>query len=65
MAAEVSALLGGHKPDVTIECSGVEASIRWVGSLASILVVRLCQVSSVYNSILCAYLITVQSLLQY
>jgi len=29
MAAEVSALLGGHKPDVTIECSGVEASIRF------------------------------------
>merc|ERR1712055_101182 len=29
MAAEVEALLGGNKPDVTIECSGVEASIRF------------------------------------
>jgi len=29
MAGEVEALLGGHKPDVTIECSGVEASIRF------------------------------------
>jgi len=29
MAGEVETLLGGHKPDVTIECSGVEASIRF------------------------------------
>merc|ERR1711874_639548 len=29
MAADVQALLGGDKPDVTIECSGVEASIRF------------------------------------
>ena len=28
MAAEVSALLGGDMPDVTIECSGAEPSIR-------------------------------------
>ena len=28
MAGDVQALLGGDKPDVTIECSGVEASIR-------------------------------------
>merc|ERR1719337_448269 len=29
MAADVRELLGGHKPDVTIECSGVEASVRF------------------------------------
>merc|ERR1719516_558022 len=29
MAGEVETLLGGHKPDVTIECSGLEASIRF------------------------------------
>jgi len=29
MAEEVEKLFGGHKPDVTIECSGVEASIRF------------------------------------
>ena len=28
MAAEVSTLLGGDMPDVTIECSGAEPSIR-------------------------------------
>ena len=28
MAAEVEALLGGHKPDICIECSGIESSIR-------------------------------------
>ena len=27
-AADIEELLGGNKPDVTIECSGVEASIR-------------------------------------
>jgi len=29
MAVEVEQLMGGHKPDVTIECSGVEASVRF------------------------------------
>jgi len=29
MSAEVESLLGGNKPDITIECSGVEASIRF------------------------------------
>lgn len=29
MAAEVEALLGGHKPDICIECSGIESSIRF------------------------------------
>merc|ERR1711887_24337 len=29
MAGEVEQLFGGQKPDVTIECSGVEASIRF------------------------------------
>merc|ERR1712038_677512 len=29
IAGDVQALLGGDKPDVTIECSGVEASIRF------------------------------------
>jgi hypothetical protein len=28
MAAEVAELLGGHKPDIAIECCGVESSIR-------------------------------------
>ena len=28
MAEDIEMLLGGNKPDVTIECSGVEASIR-------------------------------------
>ena len=28
MAEEVSELLGGVRPDVTIECSGAEPSIR-------------------------------------
>ena len=28
-AEEVTQLFGGHKPDVTIECSGVEASVRF------------------------------------
>ena len=28
MAADVRELLGGESPDVTIECSGVEASVR-------------------------------------
>ena len=27
-AEDIENLLGGNKPDVTIECSGVEASIR-------------------------------------
>ena len=29
MAEEVADLLGGDRPDVTIECSGAEPSIRW------------------------------------
>ena len=29
MAADVRELLGGESPDVTIECSGVEASVRY------------------------------------
>jgi len=29
MSADVESLLGGNKPDITIECSGVEASIRF------------------------------------
>ena len=29
MAEEVAELLGGDRPDVTIECSGAEPSIRW------------------------------------
>merc|ERR1712181_37611 len=29
MAADVRELLGGQSPDVTIECSGVEASVRF------------------------------------
>jgi len=29
MAEEIELLLGGNKPDITIECSGVEASIRF------------------------------------
>ena len=28
MVVDIEMLLGGNKPDVTIECSGVEASIR-------------------------------------
>ena len=28
MAVDIEMLLGGNKPDVTIECSGVEASIK-------------------------------------
>jgi len=28
MAGDIENLLGGNKPDVTIECSGVESSIR-------------------------------------
>ena len=38
MAAEVSTLLGGDMPDVTIECSGAEPSIRWPVTPASCLV---------------------------
>ena len=38
MAAEVSALLGGDMPDVTIECSGAEPSIRFIVTPASCLV---------------------------
>ena len=30
MALDIETILGGNKPDVTIECSGVEASIRWI-----------------------------------
>ena len=30
MAADVRELLGGQSPDVTIECSGVEASVRYL-----------------------------------
>ena len=29
MADDIEALFGGNKPDVTIECSGVEASVRY------------------------------------
>jgi threonine dehydrogenase-like Zn-dependent dehydrogenase len=29
MAEELSDLLGGNKPDIAIECSGVESSIRY------------------------------------
>merc|ERR1711890_190110 len=29
MSAEVESMLGGNKPDITIECSGVEDSIRF------------------------------------
>jgi hypothetical protein len=28
MAGELAELLGGNKPDIAIECSGVESSIR-------------------------------------
>ena len=28
MAADVKELLGGEMPDITIECSGVESSVR-------------------------------------
>ena len=30
MASDVRELLGGQSPDVTIECSGVEASVRYM-----------------------------------
>ena len=30
MAADVKELLGGEMPDITIECSGVESSVRWI-----------------------------------
>ena len=30
MASDVRELLGGQSPDVTIECSGVEASVRYL-----------------------------------
>ena len=29
MASDVKELLGGQSPDVTIECSGVESSVRY------------------------------------
>ena len=31
MASDVRELLGGESPDVTIECSGVESSVRYMG----------------------------------